>query len=468
MLLPFFAPVLAWEGDATAQIAAEASTVTGVSSTNGYALALAAASARTSLTMRSPRTFFTFDASGRYGRALAATLSAPPPTDISGALAARGDYVTSPRTALSFSTEGFLASRLGLRVNQELAARDPWLRNRLIYNVGGRMGFTAVTSQRGSIRLDGGYTQAGALDADTPEAVGLDSHSAQAGLGYTYELGPSDRIGPLVRASYTYFEHALLDTSLRRGEAEVTTLSAVGTYNHAFSPRFEALVNLGATFATPPPILEDADTIIAPEARVGATYFGKRYRTAAAYNYGYRSLGPRIGFGYEHGATLEISGRPREGREFRDLRLSAMGRFRHGTAPLAATPRLGLPPSAQLEGSLTTTAFAAGGGIDVPITIGLMFSTRLDLELITARLDPAPAGVNPAPMLRTMLTIAISAVGSTDPMRRIPRDPEANADDRALEMLREERAREPAREQRSPNEDPDADMNIPYETGDDY
>ncbi len=469
MLVPFFAPVLAWEGDATAQLSAEASAVTGVSSANTYALALAAASARTSLIMRSPRTFFTFDASGRYGRALAVTQAAPPPTDISGGLAARGDYVTSPYTALSFSADGFLASRLGLRVNTDLAARDPFLRNRLVYNVGGRMGFTAVTSPRGALQFEGGYAQAGALDADSPDAIGLDSHAATASAGYTYEITPSDRIGPLVRASFTHFEHALLSTDLTRGEADVTTLTAVGTYHHSFSRRFASLVNLGATFATPPPILADADTVVAPEVRLGATYAGRRWRSAANYNYSYRSLGPRIGFGYEHGASIEVSGLPRDGREMRDVRLSGIARFRHGTAPLAATPRLGVPLEEQPEGSLTTTAFAAGGGLDVPLSLGIMFSARLDLELITARLDPAPTGVNPPPMLRSMLTVAISAIGSTDPMRRVPRDPEADPSDRPLEMLREdERAREPVPGQRVPSEDPDADANIPYETGDDY
>jgi len=466
MLFPFFAPVLAWEGDATAQVAVEASAVTGVSSTNGYALALAAASARSQLSMRSPRTYFTFDASGRYGQALAVTQTAPPPTDISGSLATRGDFVTSPRTALSFSADGFLASRLGLRVDNDLAARDPFLRNRLVYTVGGRMGFTAVTSPRGAVRLEGGYAQAGALAADSPDAVGLDSHAVQGSAAYTYELTPSDRFGPLVRLSFTHFEHALLDTNLRRGPADVTAATALAAYNHGFTARLEGLANLGVTVANPPTILQDADTVVAPEVRLGATYFGRRYRTAAAYNYSYRSLGPRIGFGYEHGATLEISGRPRDGREFRDVRLSAMGRFRYGTAPLAATPRLGLPPSeASLEGSLTTTGFAAGGGIDVPLTLGLMFTARLDLELITARLDPAPSGVNPAPMLRSMLTIALTAIGSTDPMRRVPRDPEANADDRPLEMLRDERARTPALENDAA---PDPDDEYDYRDDRDY
>jgi hypothetical protein len=466
MLFPFFAPVLAWEGDATAQVAVEASAVTGVSSTNGYALALAAASARSQLAMRSPRTFFTFDASGRYGRALAVTQTAPPPTDVSGALATRGDFVTSPRTALSFSADGFLASRLGLRVDNDLAARDPFLRNRLVYTVGGRMGFTAVTSPRGTFQLEGGYAQAGALAADSPDAVGLDSHAAHASAAYNYDLTPTDRIGPLVRLTFTHFEHALLDTDLRRGPADVTAATAVGTYHHSFTGRLEGLANLGVTVATPPPILQDADTVVAPEVRLGTTYFGRRYRSAATYNYSYRSLGPRIGFGYEHGATIEISGRPRDGREFRDVRLNAMGRFRYGTAPLAASPRLGLPPEeASQEGSLSTTGFAAGGGIEVPLAVGLMFTARLDLELITARLDPAPAGVNPAPMLRSMLTIALTAIGSTDPMRRVPRDPEANADDRPLEMLREERARNPALEDGA---NPDPDDEFDYRDDRDY
>ncbi|MDI3285272.1 hypothetical protein [Polyangium sp. 15x6] len=428
--------------DATAAVTVEQSAVTGITPTGGYGIALTSVDGAARIVSRGARAAFLLDISGRYGRALAATRGALSPQDIAGTAVTRLDVVTSPRTAVSFSADGLLASRLGLRATNDLTARDPFLQGRVIYALGSRVGFTATTTPRSYARFEAGYTQAGAVAADHPEAVGLDSHAVLGSASFSWLAGRRFRLGPIVRAGYTHFEHALLDVDLTRGPADVTTVSGLASATFEISRRIRGAAALGMTVASPPTFLKDESSgVIAPDARIDARYAGHGYGIVGTYGFSYSSLGPRIGFGAQHAAGLEMWSRPRGGREFRSVIARGILRFRHGEAPLATQPRLGSPAGTPLpEGKFVTTAVAAGGSLGIPLATGLILTGGVDLELINMRFEPDPTGAS-APTFRTMVTVAISAIGSTDPMRRVPRDPDLQDQDARPAVLDEEEAR---------------------------
>ncbi|MDC3985289.1 hypothetical protein [Polyangium jinanense] len=428
--------------DATASVTVEQSAVTGITPTGGYGIALTSVDGAARIVSRATRAAFLLDISGRYGRALAATRGALSPQDIAGTAVTRLDVVTSPRTAFSFSADGLLASRLGLRATNDLTARDPFLQGRVIYTLGSRVGFTATTTPRSYARFEAGYTQAGAVAADHPEAVGLDSHAVLGSASFSWLAGRRFRLGPIVRAGYTHFEHALLDVDLTRGPADITTVSGLASATFEISRRIRGAAALGMTVASPPTFLKDeSSSVIAPDARIDARYAGRGYGIVGTYGFSYSSLGPRIGFGAQHAAGLEMWSRPRGGREFRSVIARWILRFRHGEAPLATQPRLGLPAGTPLpEGKFVTTAVAAGGSLGIPLATGLILTGGVDLELINMRFEPDPTGAS-APTFRTMVTVAISAIGSTDPMRRMPRDPDLQDQEARPAVLDEEEAR---------------------------
>ncbi|MDC0745531.1 hypothetical protein [Polyangium mundeleinium] len=428
--------------DATAAVTVEQSAVTGITPGGGYGIALTSVDGAARIVSRASRAAFLLDISGRYGRALASTQGATSPQDIAGTAVTRLDVVTSPRTAFSISADALLASRLGLRATNDLTARDPFLQGRVIYTLGSRVGFSASTSPRSYVRFEAGYTQAGAVAADHPEAVGLDSHAVLGSASFSWLAGRRFRIGPIVRAGFTHFEHALLDVDLTRGPADITTVSALGSATFEISRRIRGGAALGLTVASPPSFLQDESSgVIAPDARIDARYAGRGYGVVGTYSFSYSSLGPRIGFGAQHAAGLELWSRPRGGREFRSVIARGILRFRHGEAPLATQPRLGLPPGTpQPEGKFVTTAVAAGGSLGMPLTMGILVTGGVDLELISTRFEPDPTGAS-APTFRTMVTVAISAIASTDPMRRVPRDPDLQDQDARPGVLEEEEAR---------------------------
>ncbi len=440
-MLGFFPAVGLAVTDATAAVTVEQSAVTGITPGGGYGLALTSVDGSARIVTRAARAAFLFDVSGRYGRALAASRGAMFPQDLAGTAATRLDVVTSPRTALSFGADGLLASRLGLRASNELTVRDPFLQGRVIYTVGSRFGFSAATTPRQVARFEAGYTQAGAVAAESPEAVGMDSHAVLASASYSWVAGRRFRFGPILRAGFTHFEHALLDVDLTRGRADVTTVSGLGTATFEISRRILGTAALGMTRASPPTFLKEATEVLAPEVRFDTRVSRRGYGFVGTYGYSYSSLGPRIGFGAQHAAALEMWSRPREGRDFRSVIARGILRFRHGEAPLAATPRLGVPRGTPVPvGSIVTTAVAAGGTLGMPLATGLLLTGGVDFELITTRLDPDPTSAS-APMFRTMVTIALSAIGSTDPARRVPRDPDLRDQDARAAVLEEEEAR---------------------------
>ncbi|MDI1445244.1 hypothetical protein [Polyangium sp. 6x1] len=428
--------------DTTAAVTVEQSAVTGITPGGGYGLALTSVDGAVRVVSRAARSGFLLDLSGRYGRALAATEGAMSPEDIAGTAVTRLDFVISPRTAFSFSADGLLASRLGLRATNDLTARDPFLQGRVIYTIGSRLGFSATLSPRSSARFEAGYTQAGAVAADHPDAVGLDSHAVQGSATFSWLAGRRFRLGPIVRGSYTHFEHALLDVDLTRGPADISTVSGLASATFEISRQIRGSAAFGMTVASPPTFLKDESSgVIAPDARIDARYAGRGYGVVGTYSFSYSSLGPRIGFGAQHGAGLELWTRPRGGRDFRSVIARGILRFRHGEAPLATQPRLGLPAGTPLPtGKFVTTAVAAGGSLGLPLATGILLTGGVDLELISMRFEPDPTGAS-APTFRTMVTVAVSAIGSTDPMRRVPRDPDLQDQDARPAVLDDEEAR---------------------------
>ncbi|MRG90771.1 hypothetical protein [Polyangium spumosum] len=442
-MLGFFPAVGLAVTDATAAVTVEQSAVTGITPGGGYGLALTSVDGSLRLVSRAARAGFLFDMTGRYGRALWASRGAMFPQDIAGTAVTRLDIVTSPRTLFTFGADGLLASRLGLRATNELMARDPFLQGRIIYSFGSRLGFTATTSPRSFARFDAGYTQAGAVAADHPEAVGLDSHAVTGSASYSWLAGRRLRFGPIARASFTHFENALLDVDLTRGHADVATVTGLASATYEVTRRIRGTAALGFTAASPPTFLQNKSSapVIAPDARIDARYAGRNYGFLGMYSFSYSSLGPRIGFGAQHAAGLEMWSRPRPGRDFRSVIARGILRFRHGETPLAMQPRLGMPAGTPIPtGKFVTTAVAAGGSLGMPLATGILFTGGIDIELISTRLDPDPTGAS-APMFRTMVTVAVSAIGSTDPLRRVPRDPDLQDQDAQPAVLGEEKAR---------------------------
>ena len=144
---------------------------------------------------------------------------------------------------------------------------------------------------------------------------------------------------------------------------------------------------------------------------------------------GYRSLGPRIGFGMDYGAFVDGWVRPFSGAGYRDVLAHIVANARQGTAPLAATPPLGVFPAAPISGDFSTTAFALGATVTGPIRLGLLLTGGVDIEFVSARIDPTPVGGDPPRTFRALFTLGITAIASTDPARRLPRDPLLAPDD---------------------------------------
>jgi len=284
--MPAFVPALLLAlTDATAAATATSSVVASAAPGGGSALALASVEGSAMFASRFSRAALLLLASARHGRALAASLRAPTTRDLAATARARLDLVTSPRTNVSFSGDGLLASRLGLRAATDLAARDPFLQGRVIYNLGSRIGFSAITAPRSTLRLEAGYAQAGAVAADHPDAVGLDSHAFMASVSGSWQSTRSLRFGPVLRTNFTHFEHALLDVDLTRGRADVTTVSALVTATLDLSRSLVGAASFGSTVASPPTFLRDASALIAPEARIDARYAGKHVRVVGSYGY---------------------------------------------------------------------------------------------------------------------------------------------------------------------------------------
>lgn len=425
-----------WESDATAR-AAVAQSVASSTEDIGAASLLSGVEASIEAVTLGPRSAYGVAAGGAYARAFHVSVEgggSAPEESVSGELATYGEWALSPHIDLSLDGAGYLATELGVRAGDALAARDPFLSGgRLQYTVGGGPGFSTVLSRRSSLHVSGGYELAGALDADDAEAIGVDAHAARAGIAYRREIGARDALRPELNYEYAHLYHALLDVDLRRGPADVHAASAVLVESHTFSRRLSGRVGGGVTVASPPPILASADLTVAPGARARLAYVGQRYQISAAYAYEYTSLGPRIGFGQEHTARAEVSFWPARGGQHRDLLLTGTGRFSVGSAPVAADPPIHEDPGApraSLEGSVTTYTALAGVALEVPFTRGLLLLGGFDLEYLHATRDPTPPGERGGGALRTIWTIGLAGTLSTDRGATVRLDPDADPEER--------------------------------------
>jgi hypothetical protein len=353
--------------------------------------------------------------------------------DAEGTLSA--SWTLSPLTTMVLEAEGSLATTYGVRADTRLIELDPFLfGQRLEDAAGGSLSLSLEPSARDGINVEGGYREAGALAADLPSAVGVDTHEAHAAVSWSRDLGPRDTFTPELSYAYTHYYHALLDTELHRGPADIHELGFRAALSHELGRGFFGTATAGASVGTPMPVLGSTRPIVRPDAGLSVRWTGRSARVTARYAYAYTSLGPRIGYGQQHSATLRVDVRPREGARHRDLMLHGTLRFAHGGAPLAADPEPiipGMPPPRPASGTLTTTTLAAATRVDVPLLRGLALTSGADLRLVRGVVDPAPPEGAGHTEVRLTLTIGLAVTLSTDKRRTVTRDPEAEQEEGA-------------------------------------
>lgn len=429
MLPPFFAALPA-EIDVTGTLSPSVVAIHSVSGTSHSNMILAAADASLWTRIRQPRTLFVFDISGHYGRALVVTGTNNPPQDISTRLRSRFDLVSSPRSNVTFLADGFVATRIGLRASDELAMRDPFSVNRVLYGWSTQSSLSVRMTPRASLRFDARYGQMGAIAADVPAAVGIDTHAALVTASAPSQWSRRFSLGPVIRMGWTHFNHALLDVNMTRGPADVQALSVLGFARYEFAPRTWASVTAGWTVASAPPGSGDMNTVASPDVRIELRSMQRRVGASVVLAFGYQSIGPRIGFGMDYSGVVDAWARPFRGGHRRDLLVHIVARTRsaHALLPTVADSK---------TGKVSTTAFALGSFVSTPIRLGWSLNAGLDLEFVSMHIDPLPLRSDPPGAFRGLLTFGLVASSSTDPGRLLPRDPlPPPADGRAAAPVR--------------------------------
>lgn len=362
---------------------------------------------------------YSLDLAGLYGRTFQLTLdgdSSSSPNTYSTSLGTHGTFQLGPTTQLALDGAGFLATRLGVRSSDLLAARDPFLGDRLEYATEARASLSGALSRRASYRVSGTYAGGGGLASEDPEAVGADFHSARAGLSTPYELTARTFCTPELQYEYTHFYHALLDRWLTRGVSDIHSGTGLLGLSHVLTRRLMASAGGGVTVANPPPILASRALVVAPEARAQAVYLSRTSRATLSYEYSYTSLGPRIGYGQRHAALVEFGVLPASGRRWRELELRWLASFSHGSAPVVASllslPTGGTVPSQ--EGTLTSLTALAGVRLDVPIVRGVLLTSGYDIQFVRASFDPPSPTAGTSSQLVSVATLGIAAVLSTN------------------------------------------------------
>lgn len=435
-MLPFLLPL--WETDATVRAAVEQSVQASVTSLGSGAVRVGGELGCDAQAV-GLRAIYTAQAHAEYARAFDVALgggTGAPADDLDADATLGATWTLSPRTMLDLETEGSLATTYGVRADTRLIELDPFLfGQRLEYAAGGDLSLSIDPSRLAGITVEGGYLQAGAIAADSPAAVGVDTHEAHAGASWSWDLGPRDTLTPALRYAYTHYYHALLDTDFLRGEADIHTVALTASASHEIARGFRGTVTAGASVGTPMPLLGSRRAVIAPDAGLSLRWTGRRARVTARYAYAYTSLGSRIGYGQQHHITVRLDVRPREGARYRDLALRGTLRFAHGTAPLAgdadtlAVPGMGAALPA--TGTLTTTTLAAGTRVDVPLVRGLAFTAGVDLRAVRGTLDPRPHGGASTGGVMGIFTVGLAATVSTDKRRTVMHDPEAEQEETA-------------------------------------
>ncbi|HRI67038.1 MAG TPA: hypothetical protein PK156_22490 [Polyangium sp.] len=428
MLPPLFFAALPAQVDATVTLAPTASAVTGTTGTNHFNMALAAVEGSSWLRVVRPRSSCTIDLSGHYGLALFSTGLKSPPRDLSVRARTRFDLVSSPRTNFVFLADGYIASRIGLRATDDLAVRDPFSVSRVLDGWSVQSSFFGRLVPRASLHLDLRYAQTGAVTADLPTAVGIDTHAVMFSASTAFQWSRRVSGGPVARLGWTHFNHALVDTNLTRGIAEVNSLSVTGFLRYDATPRTRASVVAGATIASAPPGAKDLRTITSPEVRLEIRALGRRIGGTGSVALGYQSVGPRIGFGMDYSGSLEMWMRPFRGGGHRDVLVHGVTRARLARA-LIPNASANVADSPTKMGRLETTAMACGVSLTGPIRLGWSINIGLDFEYVMTHIDPVPLRGDPPEAFRALVTLGLVASSSTDRNRLLPRDPLAAPDD---------------------------------------
>ena len=123
-MIPLFFPM--WESDASLRASLEQSYAMQVD-TPGTGSAMSGGQAGAEIQTRDADNTYGVTISGAYSRVVTPTVGDaedPPPSDtVSAQIGTRGSFTLSPRTSLSLSGSGYLASRLGVRAQDALAVR---------------------------------------------------------------------------------------------------------------------------------------------------------------------------------------------------------------------------------------------------------------------------------------------------------------------------------------------------------
>ena len=435
LLLPF------WDTDVTVRAAVEQSAQASAT-TLGSGAVLAGGQLDVDAQAAGPRAFYTAAAHVEYARAFDVAVgggAGTPADDLDADATLGGTWTLSPWTTLDLEAEGSLATTYGVRADTQLIELDPFLfGQRLEYAAGGDLSLSLDPWSRAGITVEGGYLQAGALAADTPGAIGVDTHEGHAAASSSWDLGPRDTLTPALRYTYTHYYHALLDADFHRGAADIHEIALTAAASHEIARGFRGTATAGASVGTPMPLLgwqsRSRPAVIAPDAGLSLRWTGRRARVTARYAYTYTSLGPRIGYGQQHSATVRVDVRPREGARYRDLALRGTLRLAHGTAPLAGDEDTlvvpGMGPALPASGRLTTTTLAAGTRVDVPLLRGLALTAGVNLRAVRGT-DPRPAGGTGTGEIMGIFTLGLAMTVSTDRGRTVTHDPEAEQEETA-------------------------------------
>lgn len=431
MVLPLWLAALPPQVDLTMTASPSASVIYGSLGTTHFTMGLATAEAAMWMRVLRPRSTFIFDTSGHYGQALFVTGTMNPPRDLSGRTRLRLDIATSPRTNFLFFADGFISSRIGMRASDELAVRDPFSTNRVLDGWSAQSSFSSHLKPLSTLRFDLLYSQMGAVSADVPAAVGIDTHAVWLTATALFQMARRFSLGPMTRLGFTHFNHALLDLDLHRGSADVFSAAALGTARYDFGPRTRGSLTAGFSITSAPPGNQNRQAVFSPDLRIDMRSLGRRIGLLGAFSFGYQSVGPRIGFGMNYAANLELWARPFRGGDYRNVLVNVEGRTRWANTQL---PDSILNSNA---GTLRTNASALGISVTNPVRLGWSLRAGADFEFVSTHMDPEPPRGDGPPSFRLLFTLGLVAATSSDRDRLLPVDPlQPPQDDRTVGPIR--------------------------------